>query len=67
MSYVGEQPQKESHQQDHEIMMPQPFLLRRGLRARILTHYRSVDPAFFICTSSAAWPAAAGRDTRSAD
>jgi hypothetical protein len=30
---VGQQPQKESHQQDHEIMMPQAYLLSRELRA----------------------------------
>jgi len=30
---VSQQPQKESHQQDHKIMMPLAFLLRRELRA----------------------------------
>jgi hypothetical protein len=32
-THVRQQPQKQSHQQDHEIMTPQAFLLRRGLHA----------------------------------
>src|SRR5207244_10498619 len=60
LTHVGQQPQNESHQQDHEIMMPQAFLLGRGLRASNIcgaqrTSRMSVAPTIHRLCTHRAW------------